>query len=65
MKKLFTLIRNYKNAEVWIKKRITEEPIDGRNILVFYPDGQTGLWTWVKGDQFNSELRNVKYYIQL
>lgn len=65
MKKLFLLLRNYRSAVVYVKKSITTEPIDERNILVFYPDGQVGFWQWSKGDQFNSELQNVKYYVQL
>ena len=65
MKKLFTLIRNYKNAVVYVKQPITNEPIDNRSILVFYPDGAIGFWMWNKGDQFNSELQKVKYYVQL
>jgi len=65
MKKLFTLLRNYKNAVVYVKQPITNEPIDERSILVFYPGDEVGFWQWSKGDQFNSELQNVKYYVQL
>ena len=65
MKKLFILLRNYKNAVVYIKQPITNEPKDGRSIIIFYPDGTPGFWMWSRGDQFNSELQKVKYYIQL
>ena len=68
MKKLFKLIRNWKNAEVWVRQKMNHPvsvPIVGRYCLVFYEGGEIGYWLYEQNDWAHEELKNIKEFIQL
>ncbi len=68
MEKLFKLLRNYKSAEVWIKKPMNHPvsvPMVGRYCLVVFDDGTHGFWEYEQSDWANEAIKNVTHFYQL